>query len=132
MEPPTSYSARLVVSESCHLLVTTTLKIWVVFSRSHSTVSFDSHGSSRELSEKGQDQTESSHSTQLGAARWERAAAGSGGSRLAVKNTREITNYSDICLVSKGSRRARSSTESCLIPHSLKVEAKQQEYIGSF
>lgn len=38
-----------------------------------------------------------------------------------------------VCLVPKGSRRARGSTESCLmIPLYLKVEAKQQECVGSF
>ena len=87
------------------------------------------------MSERGQDQTESSRSAQvLSGGRWERAAAGSGWSQLKVKNrnTREITNYSDIRLVSEASRRARSSTESCLIPRYLEVKAEQWEYIGSF
>lgn len=39
MEPPTNYSAGLAMSESCHLVVTSALQTWVVFSRSHVGVS---------------------------------------------------------------------------------------------
>lgn len=118
VEPPTSYSARLARSESCHLLATTTLKIWVVFSWSHRTVSFDSHGSSGTLRARGvraRPKAPAGPSCGVrcgGKALLQEVAGHSEGDK-----DREITNYSDICSASKGSRRARGSAGSCLIPH---------------
>lgn len=118
VEPPTSYSARLVRSESRHLLVITTLKIWVVFSRSHRTVSFGSHGSSSTLRARGaraRPKAPAGPSCRVrcgGKALLQEVAGHSKGDK-----DREITNCSDIGAASEGSRRARSSAGSCLIPH---------------